>query len=1282
MKNKNFRKILISIIISVMLINLIYMNFGKVFAAGAHDSDPNKELGGGTTGGISTPAGQQNNNNQGDQGSQGEQGEQGAQGEQGENKVPLKTLEPGVVADNAGISNMIKEAIAKWYYIMRLIVIAFMLVLLIFVGIKMAWTTVASEKAVYKQMLIDWVAGMIIVFSIHYIMVFILNLNDNIVEALRPLSTEKADIQEEYEYGAEENKKTSSEIETTLYESARTRAYSLKFSDGFTGMIIYGVLVWYAWRYALMYFKRLINVIILTLLAPAVSASYAFNKVLTGKAKIFSTWLSEFIMTVVVQTVHVLMYVTFVRTILVLSLQSLPGVILAIVILNFMIKADGILRRIFKLSGGSGSLAGDMTDRSTFQDLKQDIQGVANVMIGGKITKEAAKLTYRVATKPIRAVAEKKFGDRMEELANSEEYRELQKKKFEGKIEENNEAYQYYRQTLGLDKKQESIMAEIDNLAKQAKNVKSEEDLQKIIQQISENEKKQDELEKEEKQSRQDFLKYYQDTQTIGEAMQDGVDQLLSPYAYTRAITVSELKKYEELKALTPEEFKEQYKQGKITRAQKEMFKEFQKLEAKGKLKLGYRRKIKTQRAKSEEYAPWRGMFGKKSDSIGSRFFNNMKLRNMLGLTADEAKILNAQAKFYKQSIKGIMCGIAGWAMLGSNFMLGAGLLATSASAKGEMRRRRAASRNRLSYKNHGTYKFKAFSKGTEAKIHEEAVKASQVAQSEMARRTAQKHPKLANKILNGSMVIVKPIITAGIVVSGVSLGVPLQGARGNQPKKYSGSLRPRLTFMEDDKLAAIHDKALRENFKYMQQKFISENIESLEKDFSTKFSEYQKFCEEQAKNKEKSSLLIQEALASENTVVVQGEKGTIVIKVKDDSAIGQLVESANKTDSISNMTRDEKVKVIRSDILKHETELIEDAILRICAQKGISDVANLELTESSNIQIKEEIIGALEKRGIIQKGEITFSDKVISEEKINTVFEGMVQDNDKKEKANLHVSEKIVQEAILEYMARNGISDKKILQDASVKTEIYDIIKEKMMSESSKSSGDVIASLTGKNKVKDAVEISDTIKELVDSTASSVRTHDLLKTEDSETSSELMDKLVERDTTRKINSVKTSLEKAVHTGEEDLELALYTEQERTSESLYTKDGRVNEDAQRRLELLFDLKGLEEQNKAAEKAGRKSNRKGSKERIAAKLEYYAMEDGSRKFDSSKDGSRKFDSSKDGSRRVAPEKDGSIALLEDRDGNKDVSKRMKKLETRLYGQVDVVNLINQPVKNEK
>lgn len=50
-----------------------------------------------------------------------------------------------------------RKNVATWYYMMRIIATAILLVILIYVGIRMALASIAEDKAKYKKMLFDWV---------------------------------------------------------------------------------------------------------------------------------------------------------------------------------------------------------------------------------------------------------------------------------------------------------------------------------------------------------------------------------------------------------------------------------------------------------------------------------------------------------------------------------------------------------------------------------------------------------------------------------------------------------------------------------------------------------------------------------------------------------------------------------------------------------------------------------------------------------------------------------------------------------------------------------------------------------------------------------------------------------------------------------------------------------------------------------------------------------------------------------------------------------------------
>ena len=245
---------------------------------------------------------------------------------------------------------IIKKNIAMWYYIMRLMAAAAMLAVLIYVGIKIAITTVASEKAVFKRMLVDWVVGAILLFSTQYIMTFIINVNESMITVMADIEANMKDKTRK-EFHKEEVEINNDELELDLYQEVRTRAYDAKGVNGISGMLMYMALVAMAYRYTFIYLRRLFTIIILTLMAPGIAFSYAIQKVSTGKSSAFSKWLQEYMVNVLIQTVHALIYVTFISYALMISIDSIPGTIYALVVMHYMPKFDETFRKIFKFNG-------------------------------------------------------------------------------------------------------------------------------------------------------------------------------------------------------------------------------------------------------------------------------------------------------------------------------------------------------------------------------------------------------------------------------------------------------------------------------------------------------------------------------------------------------------------------------------------------------------------------------------------------------------------------------------------------------------------------------------------------------------------------------------------------------------------------------------------------------------------------------------------------------------------------------------------------------------------
>ena len=72
---------------------------------------------------------------------------------------------------------------------MRLIAIVALSAVLVYIGIRMAISTVASEKATYKKMLFDWFTSLALIFLLHYIIIATLKVNNSLVAIFQNIAT-------------------------------------------------------------------------------------------------------------------------------------------------------------------------------------------------------------------------------------------------------------------------------------------------------------------------------------------------------------------------------------------------------------------------------------------------------------------------------------------------------------------------------------------------------------------------------------------------------------------------------------------------------------------------------------------------------------------------------------------------------------------------------------------------------------------------------------------------------------------------------------------------------------------------------------------------------------------------------------------------------------------------------------------------------------------------------------------------------------------------------------
>lgn len=204
----------------------------------------------------------------------------------------------------------IRESIALWYYIMRMISIIVLLGILIYIAIRMSISTVASEKASYKKMLVDWASSIGLVFLLHYLIVGIAFINSTLIEILYKV----------YENVGNGAGGTMDEAMGDLI----VRCLDVSFIVGASSMVVLVLLIVQTFAFMIYYIKRMLTISFLIIISPLITITYSIDKLGDGKAQALNTWMKEYFFTVIIQPFHCIIYMVFVS--MSLSLLGNSGV--------------------------------------------------------------------------------------------------------------------------------------------------------------------------------------------------------------------------------------------------------------------------------------------------------------------------------------------------------------------------------------------------------------------------------------------------------------------------------------------------------------------------------------------------------------------------------------------------------------------------------------------------------------------------------------------------------------------------------------------------------------------------------------------------------------------------------------------------------------------------------------------------------------------------------------------------------------------------------------------
>ena len=262
------------------------------------------------------------------------------------------------------VTRTMRLTISGWYYVMRTIAAAILLCILIYVGIRMALSTIAEDKAKYKKMLFDWVVSLALIFVLHYIAIFIIYGNNAIVNVLHSLMDSMA------EATAAPGEEPIEDAISQIIVNIGMQGIIGVGIPSMAAVLVFVFIIFQTIAFLIAYLNRMIKIGFLIMISPLISITYSIDKMGDGKAQALGNWLREFLFTILIQPFHCLMYIAFVRTAFtlitsngnILSIKSfadgielltssdynqLVNGVLAILCLKFINDGEKIVRKIF-----------------------------------------------------------------------------------------------------------------------------------------------------------------------------------------------------------------------------------------------------------------------------------------------------------------------------------------------------------------------------------------------------------------------------------------------------------------------------------------------------------------------------------------------------------------------------------------------------------------------------------------------------------------------------------------------------------------------------------------------------------------------------------------------------------------------------------------------------------------------------------------------------------------------------------------------------------------------
>ena len=224
----------------------------------------------------------------------------------------------------------LRKNIAVWYYSLRNVAIVANCLILVYIGIRMAISTVSDDRVKYRTMFIKWLSSVVLIYLMHYIIAIIFALQGFLADLIGNLPIIANEGFEEY-----------------IMNNVITTLVSKSGWDMFAYTVTLYIIVYYQLKFFLMYFKRTLSIGFLFAISPLITITYAIDAVKDGKSQVFNRWFKEITYNIFIQIIHSVVYAVFIISAGEIAKHE-P--IMGAVFIITLSRAEKIIEKTFKLS--------------------------------------------------------------------------------------------------------------------------------------------------------------------------------------------------------------------------------------------------------------------------------------------------------------------------------------------------------------------------------------------------------------------------------------------------------------------------------------------------------------------------------------------------------------------------------------------------------------------------------------------------------------------------------------------------------------------------------------------------------------------------------------------------------------------------------------------------------------------------------------------------------------------------------------------------------------------